>query len=743
MTDIAGVIIGVPGLINDILDLRDRWEMVVDHELLLESRKALLILHRSLLRLRTWIAYSGFDGEELGRRHHPRLEDQDYVENAKSYFGVIREICKWLRSKFRKIRQDAAEDGAVSLEIPVLDQGPKRPRSPFRSRVTNFREGVRWSIHGQRFSEQVRELSKMVNHLFEDFPESRNMRLDLGAGYVQVLVPETAPGDGGRILWIHGRPGYGKSIICARVVQSLVEHMDGEQPVAHAFCSTLAESQNSLDIIPRVWLSQLVRQNSSARDIAFQHFVSTSSSEATTRDSLRLLRSILSGVPRCTLVLDGLDEFKDRGERAAFLQDFRTAISWTDTRVLVMSRSDNREEISSSLKHYAGPTFMEYEITEHDVESDVVVLARKVVDESLPNRAAELNIELANQLSKTSAGSFLWIKLQKHRLQAGRHSESFTQDGTIDFGELSDAFEGSWQHVKAMQLLINYGSGFEALNRDGLGPLHLAIIRKHPDVAKYLLNKGADPSTPARYGETALHFAAESGDGDLVEILLKHGVDPAKKTVGGNTALLLAAGNAHNSVIDRLFRVELDVPSLVGHSLWLPYLNEAARTGNLHLLRLVVKEQRAESFSPDPMGRSALHLAARAGNVEVFDFLHDHGFDSLGTDHAGRSILHYACQSGSVQMTRHILRLPVAERLLSSEHEWTPLFWAARAGNAQLVTDLMLAGLRETTVSTDGMPGAFTPFSLAAYHGNDGLPAFEKFHVDHGWDRIEGDEEIP
>ena len=81
---------------------------------------------------------------------------------------------------------------------------------------------------------------------------------------------------------------------------------------------------------------------------------STTSTEATSRDALRLLRSILSAVSSCTLVLDGFDEFKEKGERAAFLQDFRNAISWTGTRVLIVSRNDIRGEIFSSLKQHAG-----------------------------------------------------------------------------------------------------------------------------------------------------------------------------------------------------------------------------------------------------------------------------------------------------------------------------------------------------------------------------------------------------
>lgn len=76
-------------------------------------------------------------------------------------------------------------------------------------------------------------------------------------------------------------------------------------------------------------------------------------------------------------------------------------------------------------------------------------------------------------------------------------------------------------------------------------------------------------------------------------------------------------------------------------------------------------------------------------------------------------------------MTRHILQLPAAKELLCSKHEWTPLFWAARVGNAQLVTDVMLAGLQEVTVSTSEVPGEFSLFSLAEYHANNSLTSDE------------------
>ncbi|KAF4536100.1 Zinc finger ZZ-type protein [Lasiodiplodia theobromae] len=296
--------------------------------------------------------------------------------------------------------------------------------------------------------------------------------------------------------------------------------------------------------------------------------------------------------------------------------------------------------------------------------------------------------------------------------------------------DVSSPREGGWLPIHAAavagdvastRMLINYGADFQASNDAGATPLLAAIEYEKHDVAEYLLKRGADLHAKNDAGETPLYLAAEKGDEDLVNKLLKREVDGMVKTQIHRTTLFDAAKLGHDSFIDRLLQLELDVSPLIGHTAWMPSLNLAAFTGNMQVLRLITRDQRAESFSPDQMGRNALHLAARSGSVEAFDFLCDLGFDLLTTDHSGRSVLHYACQSKSVKMVRYILQLPTARELLCSKHEWTPLFWAARVGNAQLVTDLMLAGLQEAIVSTSEIPGDFSPFSLAEYHANDAL----------------------
>src|SRR6266496_877154 len=59
-----------------------------------------------------------------------------------------------------------------------------------------------------------------------------------------------------KILWIHGPPGFGKTVLCA----SIVEHLQNENParVAHFFCVSDNEAKRQPFAIVRSWVAQMV-----------------------------------------------------------------------------------------------------------------------------------------------------------------------------------------------------------------------------------------------------------------------------------------------------------------------------------------------------------------------------------------------------------------------------------------------------------------------------------------------------
>lgn len=218
----------------------------------------------------------------------------------------------------------------------------------------------------------------------------------------------------GRILWIHGPPGYGKTVLCATIVESLKK----EHIVAHVFCSPLAQDKNKPDVIVRIWISQLVRQSAVAHEVAKEQMERSAAVVSSKTELWGLLRRILQELPGCILALDGLDEF-DRSEdrRAGVLQELTKAITHTDTRVLVVSREDIRPEMSFVAAGSADPILLECGISEEYVKDDVSKLSDDVVGKKLPSQQEDLKRKLADQMVDKAGGIFLWVKMQESQLE--------------------------------------------------------------------------------------------------------------------------------------------------------------------------------------------------------------------------------------------------------------------------------------------------------------------------------------
>ena len=118
------------------------------------------------------------------------------------------------------------------------------------------------------------------------------------------------------------------------------------------------------------------------------------------------------------------------------------------------------------------------------------------------------------------------------------NDEQLNDAGIAQLQHLSK--EGSlWKMCKegliaTLKAKLNSGYTFDALNERGTfgeSILHVAILYKRTEIAKYLVTKfpeiiNAHYLQDEYYGETALHMAVVSRDYPLTEYLLTHGADP-------------------------------------------------------------------------------------------------------------------------------------------------------------------------------------------------------------------------
>ncbi|XP_018318975.1 uncharacterized protein LOC108732588 isoform X2 [Agrilus planipennis] len=163
------------------------------------------------------------------------------------------------------------------------------------------------------------------------------------------------------------------------------------------------------------------------------------------------------------------------------------------------------------------------------------------------------------------------------------------------------AFSGS---EKCIELLCNCYGTESVLLKDARNrtPLHIAALHGHTECAKYLLEKGAEINYQDAEGRTPLIAAAQNGQTHVIDVLISYKADVTLYDNNGNTALHLACLKKHSHAA----------------LLLLEHINDQ------DVINMINNDR-----------KTALHLSARNGLVEVTRQLIDKGASVLVVDSSG------------------------------------------------------------------------------------------------------------
>ncbi|KAM6513853.1 hypothetical protein FALCPG4_015060 [Fusarium falciforme] len=267
---------------------------------------------------------------------------------------------------------------------------------------------------------------------------------------------------GPKLLWVNGPAGFGKTILCAHIVEHLSSILD--VPVAHFFFTSNLESREDPYLALRSWISQIVSCHEGAFEHVRQKWESDSDPVATRAAVITLFTQLLHAIPGCTLVADGLDEctYLDNSSTsvAKFLHDVTDAVAGTNARVLFVSRDE--PEIRHALIDDARESFAEYKIMPEDVRSDTAAYSLDIINRKLSNKRDDVRLTLSEAMTDRCQGQFLWLKMQEESLGGWMNEKQLQRtiantptglDRLYDYNWTRIIQLGEWQRHRAFALL--------------------------------------------------------------------------------------------------------------------------------------------------------------------------------------------------------------------------------------------------------------------------------------------------
>ncbi len=191
-------------------------------------------------------------------------------------------------------------------------------------------------------------------------------------------------------------------------------------------------------------------------------------------------------------------------------------------------------------------------------------------------------------------------------------------------------------HRETAALLLSRGASVSAIDGNGATPLHLAATA---NLATLLIEKGAKIEARDRDGNSPLHRASLRGAGDVVEILIKHGASVKEKNNKGLQPLDMACDWDNYKAVQCLLEhgAVADVEALC----------TASEFCRREMMELLISHG-APVTAKDRIGGTALHYAARKGNMDAVRILIENGADCNVQDRRGITPFQWAAWGGSM-----------------------------------------------------------------------------------------------
>ncbi|KAF4811647.1 Ankyrin repeat and KH domain-containing protein 1 [Colletotrichum tropicale] len=508
--------------------------------------------------------------------------------------------------------------------------------------------------------------------------------------------------DGSRpsLLWCHGPPGVGKSMLAAVAIQDLSAR-SASIGVLHYFFDFGNRKEQTKETIWKALLRQVIRKRRASTVQKLVNFRKESGFHrpAIPRDISDALK-IACADQEFVLVLDAPDEMENSKELKTILVPF------TNASVLVTSR--DTPEIRSTLDQ---ATKMELQADSNDMRAYVA----SRFEECDLDDVIERHPELESEILEKSQGIFLLVRLLADQLVDLSTVKEMRKALQVYPTHLDEAFESSLQRINAQP-----------------GP------RSKVKLAHRVMGWIVSAERKLRMSELVHGLAIEEG----IDVTDEENLMSSKtilKLCGGLVVLQGTAvsmvhttvhtwlrsrydGSYHKDLVETCLRyltmssfssgVAKTLDEMDKRLSTFPFFSYAAQNWRRHLSRTedVVDSKSIDRLLDDSGLRSAAFQGANYNNNFKSPRVRGAMFEAMPH---GRSALHFASYWNLPAKVEKLL-LRGEEKNATNAQMWTPLHWACFAQSHEAVEVLLSHGVN--TNARDS--GGWTPLFWAALNGD-------------------------
>ncbi|KAL8916277.1 MAG: hypothetical protein Q9208_008606 [Pyrenodesmia sp. 3 TL-2023] len=197
-------------------------------------------------------------------------------------------------------------------------------------------------------------------------------------------------------------------------------------------------------------------------------------------------------------------------------------------------------------------------------------------------------------------------------------------------------------------VLLSHGASIATVSCELGTPLNVAVHAAQAHIVEILLENGSDPNYNTLLYGTPLHSACRKGDAAIANMLSKYGADIDRPDENGRTALHTALRDGSGTQADICFSLEASVTARDHQGMAAIHHASIYEISAQYIPQLLARG--ASTDQEDSQHWTALHWAAKSGNVEAATLLLEAGASKIKLDASGKSPLQIAMFCGNIHL---------------------------------------------------------------------------------------------